>query len=123
MTLPHGVKCVLNSCIEREDDHGYIVTRMLNNEAIQEHDETAKAVCELIEEGFIYPDIGWTVDYKPSFQPCPVLDYCKQVVPCPRLAWVNGKATNNDIMFGRCDRQFASPESIGAVSFNTNRYH
>jgi hypothetical protein len=77
---------------------------------------------KFIKEGFMYPDIGWVVNFMPGFIPKPEVTHINQLVPPPLRAWVTSGASNAEMVLDR-KRKFVEPLSEDAVSISTNRYH
>ena len=53
-----------------------------------------------ILEGFLYPEIGWTVDSIPGLSSMPKITYHCQEVPPPLNAWTSVESTDSDLLFG-----------------------
>ena len=53
-----------------------------------------------ILEGFLYPEMGWTVDFIPGLSSMPEVTYHCQEVPLPLNAWTSVEITDEDLLFG-----------------------
>ena len=73
-----------------------------------------RAEAVLIKEGFLHPNIGWTINVMPGFPPSTnVVTYYPQVIPPPLRAWVKIEATRASMVF-RKDRKFTEPGQDGS---------
>ena len=76
----------------------------------------------LIQGGMLLPLLGWTVIDMPGLSPLPTLDFFKQNVPPPRLAWISADASNSDLVFGT-DRKLRQPTDDAVKAFETKSMH
>ena len=73
--------------------HGMVDRRTLAEETLAE--------IGLIENGVMWPMIGWVVLLMPGFHPIPEVAYVNQIVQSSRLSWVHSAASDRDILLNR----------------------
>ena len=98
MTSPFGLQFRVTSCQYYTDELYFVCGSIVSEDNIvpdAEHD------AKLIKEGFMYPDIGWIVDFMPGFLPKPEVAHINQIVPPPLRAWVASGASNAEMVLDR----------------------
>ena len=94
MTSPRGLPFIVCCCVRYSNTHlmitGYDSPQYPDSKWILGHglalDGEEKHECNWIQQGFLYPEIGWTVHDVPELSPMPELTYREQIVLPPMNA-------------------------------------
>ena len=117
MSSPLGTKFRVVGCTDHSDTR-VLVIGQVENDSLPEGTEIADRA--LIEEGFLYPEVGWLILDMPGFTARPPVTLLGQVVPPPLRAWVKSSLSDAEIAMGQ-ERGFTTHEDDEAVSLSTLR--
>ena len=118
---PHGLIFKVTKCEKRGDNRSFVKGYVYSVPKDVSPDVIA-AEKNFIHGGMLLPLLDWTVVDMPGLSPMPSLDFFKQNVPPPRLAWISADASSSDLLFG-LDRKFRQPTDHDVKSFETQSMH
>jgi hypothetical protein len=131
MRSPRGVPLVVSTCVPHSVTHSKIMGFMPLEYMMWL--SASNVVCSdlhlydqrRIIEGFLHPEIGWTVTHVPGLSPMPPVTYVKQEIPPPLNAWVATGTSYAKLLFGAsvADRGLRVYNGNATTSFTSTRMH